>query len=442
MRNIRFRRASRRTPRAALALGAAVLVVLPIGAQSIGRQSLLAQAAAEPASVSAQTPPMGWNSWNSFGCAGLNDKVIKETADKIVSTGMKDSGYEYVVLDDCWFDPQRASDGSLQANTERFPQGMKAIGDYLHARGLKFGIYMAPVQKTCAQIAGTYPGTTSSAGHERQDARTFASWGVDYLKYDWCDKRPAQLDNQIEVFTRMRDALLATGRPIVYSINPNSYQDHKFGRSYDWSKIANLWRTTEDVTPIWNNKDDAYPQGVANAVRLTQPLHRRAGPGHWNDPDMLVIGVKDEDVPGLTPTEGRTMMSMWSMMAAPLMSAHVFGTVSNEDLRTLLNRDMVAIDQDPLGRAAAPLPKSIGEARYYSRPLANGDTAVALYNGGGQAQTMTVTLEELGLGGSRKYRSKNLWSGLTETIAPAPAGRITARLAPHETAVYRIAPDE
>ncbi|WP_281283999.1 glycoside hydrolase family 27 protein [Nonomuraea deserti] len=166
---------------------------------------------------------MGWNTWNTFGC-DINETLIKQTADALVSSGMRDLGYQYVVVDDCWFDPDRDPAGNLQANPSRFPGGMKALGDYLHARGLKFGLYQAPLDRTCAQYFGAYPGATGSLGHEVQDARQFAAWGVDYLKYDWCSPT-GTIDDQVRTFAKMRDALAATGRPILYSINPNSIHD-------------------------------------------------------------------------------------------------------------------------------------------------------------------------------------------------------------------------
>ncbi len=206
-------------------------------------------ASAAPGSP-ALTPPLGWNSWNSFGC-GVTEAQIRETTDAMVSSGMREAGYRYVVVDDCWFDPQRDAAGNLRANPAKFPSGMKALGDYIHNKGLKFGIYQVPGERTCAQTSGAYPGSTGSRGHETQDAATFASWGVDYLKYDWCSSSGTR-DEQVARFTLMRDALRATGRPIVYSINPNSFHDIT-GATYNWGEVADLWRTTEDLLDIWQN---------------------------------------------------------------------------------------------------------------------------------------------------------------------------------------------
>ncbi|MER7283736.1 ricin-type beta-trefoil lectin domain protein [Dactylosporangium sp. NPDC000244] len=233
----------------------------------------------------ARTPPMGWNSWNTFGC-NINENLIRQMADAIVGSGLRDLGYQYVVVDDCWFNPSRDSSGNLQGDPTRFPSGMKSLGDYLHGRGLKFGLYEVPLDKTCAQYFGSYPGATGSQGHEAQDARQFAAWGVDYLKYDWCSPT-GSITDQVNTFARMRDALAASGRPIVYSINPNSIHA-KTGPQRNWGDVANLWRTTEDITNAWDTgQTNGYPMGIQNIVNVTVPLSGYAGPGHFNDPDML-----------------------------------------------------------------------------------------------------------------------------------------------------------
>ncbi|MFD0474503.1 glycoside hydrolase family 27 protein [Nonomuraea thailandensis] len=257
-----------------------------------------------------RTPPMGWNTWNTFGC-DINETLIKQTADALVSSGMRDLGYQYVVVDDCWFDPHRDPAGNLQANPSRFPSGMKALGDYLHARNLKFGLYQAPLDRTCAQYFGAYPGATGSLGHEAQDARQFAAWGVDYLKYDWCSPT-GTIDDQVRTFAKMRDALAATGRPILYSINPNSIHE-KTGPQRDWGDVANIWRTTEDITNAWNTgQTNGYPMGIQNIVNVNVPLAGRARPGQFNDPDMMVVGRG-----GMNDTEMRSHFALWAVMAAP-----------------------------------------------------------------------------------------------------------------------------
>ena len=282
----------------------------------------------------ARTPPMGWNSWNTFGC-NINETLIRGMADAIVNSGMRDLGYQYVVVDDCWFNPNRDSAGNLQGDPTRFPSGMKALGDYLHGKGLKFGIYQVPVDKTCAQYFNSYPGATGSQGHETQDARQFAAWGVDYLKYDWCSPN-GTINDQVATFAKMRDALAAAGRPIVYSINPNSIHA-KTGPQRNWGDVANMWRTTEDITNAWDTgQTNGYPMGIQNIVNVTVPLAGYARPGAFNDPDMMEVGRG-----GMTDTEMRSHFALWAVMASPL--------IAGNDLRSPLS-----INEDP-GLFARPL---------------------------------------------------------------------------------------
>src|SRR4051812_26096748 len=260
----------------------------------------------------ARTPPMGWDDWNSFGC-NVSEALIHQTADAIVASGMAALGYQYVIVDDCWFEPTRDGAGNLRGSASRFPSGMKALGDFLHGRGLKFGIYEVPTDRTCAQRVGSYPGSTGSGGHEAQDARTFASWGVDYLKYDWCSPS-GTIDQQVAAFATMRDALAAAGRPIVLSINPNSFHAIT-GPTRNWGDVANQWRTTEDITTAWDSGNtNSFPMGVRNIININAPLAANAAPGRFNDPDMLEVGNG-----GMTDTEMRTHFTMWAFMAAPLI---------------------------------------------------------------------------------------------------------------------------
>ncbi|MET9872558.1 glycoside hydrolase family 27 protein, partial [Streptomyces sp. NPDC006386] len=322
----------------------------------------------------ALTPPLGWNSWNSFGCS-ITEAQVRQAADAMVSSGMRDAGYQYVVVDDCWFDPQRDAAGNLRANPTKFPSGMKALGDYIHGKGLKFGIYQAPNEKTCAQGVGTYPGSTGSKGHERQDAATFASWGVDYLKYDWCSGS-GTLSEQIARFTLMRDALRATGRPIVYSINPNSFHAPT-GDKYDWGEVADLWRTTEDLLDIWqNNNTNSYPMGVGNVLDVTAPLAAQSGPGNWNDPDMLVVGR-----PGLSLTESRSHFALWSLLSAPLMAGNDIRTMSADVSAILRNPRLLAVNQDPLGAGGRRV-RDDGDTEVFAKPMSDGSVAVGLFNRG------------------------------------------------------------
>ncbi len=373
----------------------------------------------------ALTPPLGWNSWNSFGC-GITEAQVRQAADAMVSTGMKAAGYQYVVVDDCWFDPQRDAAGNLRANPTKFPSGMKALGDYIHGKGLKFGIYQAPNEKTCAQGVGTYPGSTGSKGHEAQDAATFASWGVDYLKYDWCSGS-GTLNEQVARFTLMRDALRATGRPIVYSINPNSFHSPT-GDKYDWGEVADLWRTTEDLLDIWqNNNTNSYPMGVGNVLDVTAPLAAQSGPGNWNDPDMLVVGR-----PGLSLTESRSHFALWSLLSAPLMAGNDIRTMSADVSAILRNPRLLAVNQDPLGAGGRRV-RDDGDTEVFAKPLSDGSVAVGLFNRGGGTTTITASAAQVGLTGG-SFTLTDLWTGATSSTS----GQISASVPAHGVAVFRM----
>ncbi|MFJ4534721.1 glycoside hydrolase family 27 protein [Streptomyces tibetensis] len=373
----------------------------------------------------ALTPPLGWNSWNSFGC-GITEAQVRQAADAMVSTGMKGAGYQYVVVDDCWFDPQRDAAGNLRANPTKFPSGMKALGDYIHGKGLKFGIYQAPNEKTCAQGVGTYPGSTGSKGHEAQDAATFASWGVDYLKYDWCSGS-GTLNEQIARFTLMRDALRATGRPIVYSINPNSFHSPT-GDKYDWGEVADLWRTTEDLLDIWqNNNTNSYPMGVGNVLDVTAPLAAQSGPGNWNDPDMLVVGR-----PGLSLTESRSHFALWSLLSAPLMAGNDIRTMSADVSAILRNPRLLAVNQDPLGAGGRRV-RDDGDTEVFAKPLSDGSVAVGLFNRGGSTTTITASAAQVGLAGG-SFTLTDLWTGATSSTS----GQISASVPAHGVAVFKM----
>jgi alpha-galactosidase len=372
-----------------------------------------------------RTPPMGWNTWNTFGC-NISESLIRQMADTIVSTGMRDLGYQYVVVDDCWFNPVRDSAGNLQGDPTRFPSGMKALGDYLHGLGLKFGIYQVPVDQTCAQYFDSYPGSTGSQGHEAQDAKQFAAWGVDYLKYDWCSPNGTMAE-QVTTFAKMRDALAATGRPILYSINPNSIHE-KTGPLRDWGDVANMWRTTEDITNAWDTgQTNGYPMGIQNIVNVTVPLAGYAKPGGFNDPDMLEVGRG-----GMTDTEMRSHFALWAMMAAPLIAGNDIRSMDAATSAILRNAALIAIDQDPLGRPATQVTHD-GTRRVLARPLAGGDTAVALVNEGSAATTVATTAAAVGRSGS-SFRLQDVWTAATRTTT----GAISADVPAHGTVVYRI----
>ena len=368
---------------------------------------------------------MGWNSWNSFGC-NINEALIRQTADAIVSSGMRDLGYNYVVVDDCWFNPNRDSSGNIQGDPGRFPSGMKALGDYLHARNLKFGLYQVPVDKTCAQYFGAYPGATGSRGHEVQDARQFAAWGVDFLKYDWCSPE-GSINDQVTTFAKMRDALAATGRPIVYSINPNSIHA-KTGPQRNWGDVANMWRTTEDITNAWDTgQSNGYPMGIQNIINVTVPLASYARPGGFNDPDMMEVGRG-----GMNDTEMRSHFAMWAIMASPLIAGNDVRNMNAATQTILKNANLIAINQDSLGLQGTQVSFD-GTRRVLAKRLANGDVAVALFNQGGSTTTISTTAAAVGKSGS-SFTLVDAWTGGTSSSS----GTISASVPAHGTVVYRV----
>ncbi|MEV6633615.1 ricin-type beta-trefoil lectin domain protein [Actinoplanes sp. NPDC051470] len=368
---------------------------------------------------------MGWNSWNTFGC-NINETLIRQMADAIVSSGMRDLGYRYVVVDDCWFNPNRDSAGNLQGDPGRFPSGMKALGDHLHGKGLKFGIYQGPLDRTCAQYFGSYPGATGSLNHETQDARQFAAWGVDYLKYDWCSPT-GTIDDQVRTFAKMRDALAATGRPIVYSINSNSVHA-KTGPQRDWGDVANLWRTTEDITNAWDTgQSNGYPMGIQNIVNVTVPLAGYAAPGGFNDPDMMEVGRG-----GMTDTEMRSHFALWAMLAAPLIAGNDIRSMNAATQTILKNQDLIAINQDSLGLQATQVSND-GTRRVLAKRLADGDVAVALFNQGSGATTISTTAAAVGKSGN-SFTLREAWTGATS----GSTGAIAASVPGHGTVVYRV----
>lgn len=327
----------------------------------------------------ARTPPMGWNTWNTFA-SNIDEFLIKETAEAMIKNGMRDAGYVYIVLDDTWSAMERDKDGNLQAHPDKFPSGMKALGDYLHERGFKFGIYGCAGRKTCAG----YPG---SWGHEYQDARKFAEWGVDYLKYDWCHSGDA---NAKDAYTRMRDALYAAGRPVVFSIC-------EWGNSkpWEWAKdVGHLWRTTGDITDCydcvqrwergWKVILDLQYSLVQPADGQNNGIGAYAGPGHWNDPDMLEVGNE-----GLTFAESRAHFSLWCILAAPLMAGNDVRKMSPEINALLIDREALAINQDPLGKQGWRFRAEPGR-EIWVRELTGGDWAVALLNTGDSAAELEI----------------------------------------------------
>lgn len=299
---------------------------------------------------------------------------------------------------------------------------MKSLADYVHGKGLKFGIYEVPAATTCAQRGGAYPGQTGSLGHEEQDANTFASWGVDYLKYDWCSP-DGTLDDQIAGFTKMRDALLKTGRPIVYSINANSYHYPKNGATYDWGTIANQWRTTEDIKGDWDlHHVNDYPMGVINIVDINAPLYAQAGPGHFNDADMLEVGVYNvEGHAGLSDVEARAHFGLWALMSSPLIAGNDVRSMSATTQQILTNPDVVAIDQDPLGRQAIPV-GTFGDIQVFVKQLVHG-WAIGLLNRADHDVSVGRKLSDFGVHASSNDEVRDVWTGSPQSAdAPLSAG--------------------
>ncbi len=308
----------------------------------------------------ALTPPMGWNSWNCFG-PDINEKKVMEIADYMVKTGMRDAGYIYLVIDDGWQEGRDAN-GNIIVNKKKFPNGMKKVVDYVHSKGLKFGIYSDAGRKTCQGLPG-------SRGYEFQDARTYARWGVDYLKYDWCYHGK---QNSEASYKLMRDALYKAGRPIVFSIC-----EWGTTKPWEWAKeIGHLWRTTEDIQDCWDCVNEWGGLGWTLILDKQVGLEAYSGPGHWNDPDMLEVGNG-----GMTIEEYRAHFSMWCMLSAPLMAGNDIRKMTPEIKEILLNKEAIALDQDPLGKQAIRLVDT-GDYEIWGKELSKGELAVALLNRG------------------------------------------------------------
>jgi alpha-galactosidase len=353
----------------------------------------------------ARTPPMGWNSWNHFGC-DVSEQLIKNTADAMVASGMRDAGYQYVVIDDCW-QISRDAQGTIVADPRRFPSGMAALGDYIHARGLKFGLYTDAGSRTCQ-------GRPGSLGHEWQDAATYAAWGVDYVKVDWCYNDGLDAATQYRLF---RDALTATGRPIVLSICTWGLEN-----PWDWgSDAGHLWRTTGDI-------DDSWPT-VLQIIRENSVRAYAGGPGGWNDPDMLEIGNG-----GMTDVEYRTHFSLWAMMAAPLIAGNDLTRMSDATRNILLNSEVIAIDQDARGTPALIVQDDTNR-QVWSRPLSDSSArAVALFNPTDISADITVRWADIGLApGAALVR--DLWAHADRGVV---ADSFTATVEPHGTVMLKI----
>jgi len=368
----------------------------------------------------AQTPPMGWNSWNKFQC-NVSEDLIKSVADSIATNGMKDAGYEYVVIDDCW-QVSRDDNGNIVADAKHFPSGIRALADYVHSKGLKFGVYSDAGTKTCA-------GRPASQGHEYQDALEYARWGVDYLKYDWCH---TETRNAEEAYTTMNNALLSTGRPIVFSMC-----EWGTAKPWLWAKgIGNLWRTTGDITDHFEGRGK-WPDGnccwvgMVDIVEMQNGIETYAGPGHWNDPDMLEVGNG-----GMTNPEYQAHFSFWAMLAAPLMSGNDVRSMTPEIKEILTNKEVIAVDQDKLGRQGHRVGKN-GDLEIWARPLADGGRAVILFNRGMSESEISVTWEQIAYPNHLSAKVRDLWA---HKDLGAFQGGYSTKVAPHSVIMVKVLP--
>jgi alpha-galactosidase len=369
----------------------------------------LPAAADVPYNGLAKTPPMGWNSWNKFA-SKVTDQIVRQIADAMVSNGMKDAGFIYVNIDDTW-EAGRDAQGNIQTNS-KFPD-MKALADYVHSKGLKLGIYSSPGPKTCAGYEGSYQ-------HEEQDAKTYAAWGIDYLKYDWCSATGVyEQQSMPAVYAKMGQALFTSGRPILFSLC-------EYGRLnvWQWGPRAggNVWRTTGDIQDNWKSMSHI-------GFDLQADLAPYAGPGHWNDPDMLEIGNG-----GMTDTEYRTHMSLWALLAAPLLAGNDLRTVSPAVLQILTNKEVIAVDQDPLGKQAKRLAKD-GDVEVWARPLAGGAFAVGLFNRGDSTSKVTARWSDVGFSGEARVR--DLWAHADRGAA---ANEFSSEVPSHGVVMIRVEP--
>jgi alpha-galactosidase len=357
----------------------------------------------------APTPPMGWNSWNRFG-VNIDEHLVRETAEAMVTSGMRDAGYRYIVIDDGWMAPERDENGDFVADPAKFPSGMKALADGIHALGLRFGIYTDAGTKTCQDLP-------ASLGYEFRDAQRFAEWGVDYVKVDWCNTNGM---GPRALYAKWALALHAARRPIVLSIC-------EWGRSRPWEwagTIGHLWRTCWDIQPEWSS--------IVTILERQAELHPFAGPDHWNDPDMLEVGNGD-----LTADQSRAHFALWSILAAPLMAGNDLRTMSDEVRDILTAPEIVAVDQDAAGKQGRRIRRD-GDIDIWMRALGSkGDLAIAALNRGSVAREVRVALEELGLAARAPVRVRDLWQ---RTDVGEAQRELVASPSPHSATVLGISP--
>jgi alpha-galactosidase len=374
----------------------------------------------------ALTPPMGWNSWNKFGC-DVNEVLIMQTADAMVESGMKDAGYQYIVIDDCWHG-ERDSLGFIHPNPEHFPSGMKALVDYIHSKGLKFGIYSDAGWKTC----GGRPG---SRGYEYQDALAYAEWGVDYLKYDWCNTEEL---NAKGAYLTMRNALYAAGRPVVFSLC-------EWGNNQPWewgADIGHLWRISGDIAPIFDGEEghgNWSSWGVLQILDMRKGIRKYAGPDHWNDFDMMEVGN------GMNVVEDRAHFSLWCMMASPLMAGNDLRDMSRETIEILTNKEVIAVNQDSLGIQGFKCYEK-GDWEIWAKPLKGGDLALCFLKRGKDTEKIEFDWGEKIIKddefkkqfsfAENEYRIRDLWAkkdiGTTKQV-------FKTKIASHDVVMLRLA---
>jgi len=375
----------------------------------------------------ALTPPMGWNSWNVFQ-TNINEKMIKEIADAMVSSGMQKAGYTYLVLDDGWMAMERDKNGDLVADPKKFPNGMKALSDYVHGKGLKFGLYNCAGTKTCAGYPGTH-------GYEIQDARYYASQGVDYLKFDWCSSDGL---NAKESYTNMSKAIKAAGRPMIFSLC-----EWGNNKPWEWAKnVGQLWRTTGDIYDCFDctkNNGSWSAHGVMKILDMQQNLRIYAGPGHWNDPDMLEVGNG-----GMKFSENRAHFSMWCMLAAPLISGNDLRKMSKETSEILTNTDVIAVNQDKLGIQGFKYAVR-DSVEIWFKPLSGNNWAVCFLNRTSTSKQIDFNwkLENVNdefsgrklIAVKTKYKIKNLW---TKNETGTTKETLTITVPSHDVLMYKL----
>jgi alpha-galactosidase len=374
----------------------------------------------------AMTPQMGWNSWNKFA-SKVNEQVIRETADAMATNGMKAAGYEYVNIDDTWEARERDALGNIQADPVKFPSGMKALADYVHSKGLKLGIYSDAGDKTC----GGYP---ASRDHEVQDAQSYAAWGLDYLKYDWCNNEGLVAQ---AAYKKMSDALKATGRPILFSLC-------EWGSNKPWlwaNGIGQSWRTTGDIFASFDKIRDhgTYKDyGVLAILDMQEGLRKYAGPGHWNDPDMLEVGN------GMSESEDRAHFTLWCMLAAPLITGNDLRHMNPETLKILTDKEIIALNQDPLGIEALKYSEKNGVEIFF-KPLSHGAWAMCVLNRNTEPKQINfdwktervaddISMRETKFD-STTYRVRDLW--LKQDIGTTDAA-LVAEVPGHDVLTLRL----